>query len=44
VQSMMNEALGLAPPTNHLSSGEIVGVVDVQIAISAVLRLGARSQ
>src|SRR5580704_2990850 len=40
VQSIINEALGVTPPTNDLNGNGVVNVVDVQFVINAVLGLG----
>ncbi|HEX3743491.1 MAG TPA: M12 family metallopeptidase [Bryobacteraceae bacterium] len=37
VQAMVNEALGQAPGLNDLNDDQVVNVVDIQIAINAVL-------
>jgi hypothetical protein len=34
VQSIVNQALGIAPPTNDLNSDGVVNVIDVQMAIA----------
>jgi YVTN family beta-propeller protein len=44
VQLIINEALGVAPPTYILSGGTTVGVVDVQIEINAALGLGCSAK
>jgi hypothetical protein len=40
LQSVMNQALGVASPANDLNQDGVVNVVDVQIVMNAVLRLG----
>jgi hypothetical protein len=40
VQLMINEGLGSAQPLNDLNNDRVVNVVDIQIAIDAVLKLG----
>jgi hypothetical protein len=40
VQELVNEALGIAPPLNSLQGGGAVNLVDAQIVLNAVLKLG----
>ena len=40
VQTMVDEALGTDPPNNDLSGDGVVNVVDIQIDINGVLKLG----
>jgi hypothetical protein len=40
VQVIINEALGVVPPTNDLNEDGVVNVVEVQIVINAALGLG----
>jgi uncharacterized repeat protein (TIGR01451 family) len=44
VQSIINQALGVAPPLNYLDGGSVVSVVDVQIEINAALGLGCAAK
>jgi hypothetical protein len=37
IQSIVNQALGIAPPTNDMNSDGVVNVIDVQMAIAAAL-------
>jgi len=43
VQTMVNEALGIARPLNDLNADGVVNVVDVQIDIDAALNLGCEA-
>ena len=43
VQLMVNQSLGLAP-ANDLDNDKIVNVVDIQIVVNAVLKLGCEAQ
>jgi hypothetical protein len=40
VQSIISEALGTANPVNDLDSDHVVNVLDIQVVINAVLKLG----
>jgi hypothetical protein len=40
VQSIINQALGMAPPANDLNEDLVVNIVDVQVEIDAALNLG----
>jgi uncharacterized repeat protein (TIGR01451 family) len=40
IQTMINEALGLAPPLNDLNGDGVVNLVDVQIVVDAALGFG----
>jgi hypothetical protein len=37
VQSIVNQALGIAPPTNDMNSDGVVNVIDVQMAIATAM-------
>jgi hypothetical protein len=43
VQTMVNEALGVAAPANDLNGDGVVNAVDVQIVTNAALKLGCRT-
>jgi len=40
VQSIVNQALGIAPPTNDMNSDGVVSVIDVQMAIATAMNGG----
>ena len=43
VQLIVNQALGVAPPTSDLNHDGAVNVVDVQLTVNALLGLGCRT-
>jgi hypothetical protein len=42
VQSIVNQALGIAPPTNDLNGDGVVNVIDVQLAIATAMNGACR--
>jgi hypothetical protein len=43
VQSALNQALGVSPPTSDLKGAGWVNVTDVQIVLNAFLNLGCKT-